>query len=167
MTLRHKYLQRGAAMVETALVMGFLIFMIFSSIDLYFLSAAYSTYSQIAREGVMTGMRMDSLFNTANGSCTVNTNGVTHTDLQNVSPRYQNCADGQQSTCGHYVVHWRIKKALDTYRSSRVSNPSMSSTCRESGTKSIEVRLSATFNGYSPAFKNIAISVRQRGEMVT
>ena len=167
MILRHKYLQRGAAMVETALVMGFLIFMIFSSVDLFFLSAAYSTYSQIAREGVMAGMRMDSLFNSTNGSCSVSTNGVTHPDLQNVSPQYQNCADGQLSTCGHYLVQWRIKKALDGFRSSRVSNPGMSTTCRESGTKSIEVRLSATFNGYSPAFKNIAISVRQRGEMVT
>jgi Flp pilus assembly protein TadG len=167
MTLRHKYLQRGAAMVGTALVMGFLIFMIISSIDLFFLSAAYSTYSQIAREGVIAGVRMDSFFNSKNGSCDVSTNGVTHTDLQNVSPQYQNCADGQLGTCGHYALHWRIKKALDAFRSTRVSNPSMSTTCRELGTKSIEVRLDATFNGYSPAFRNIAISVRQRGEMVT
>ena len=156
-----RYMQRGAAMVEMALVMIFLIFMVFSSIDLYFLSSAYSTYSQIAREGVMSGIRMNSSFSTTNGSCTAG--GVTKTTFNGA---YTEC-DGPSpsSTCGHNLVHWRIKKAIDVYHSSRVSGPGITTLCIGSGTNSLEVELSATFNGYSPVFKNIAIRVRQRGEI--
>ncbi len=157
-------------MVETALVMGFLIFMVFSTLDLYFLSAAYSTYSQIAREGVLTTVRMDSLFidsTTDDSLDSCSSAGVEKLDLQSSSPTYENCGPGGPTTCGHYLAQWRLKKAIDTVTSSRISNPSMKTTCRVSGTKSIEVELSANFTGFSPVFKNILIKVRQRGEMVS
>lgn len=153
-------------MVETALVMSFLIFMLFSSIDLYFLSSAYSTYSQIAREGVLTGIRMGSLFNPT--ACSGSEPGVIQSNLHALDSAYSNCKNGDTPliTCGHYLVQWRLKKALDAFKSSRVTSSNVTTRCMTLPRKAIEVQLEGSFTGFSPIFKNLTIRVRQRGEVI-
>ena len=147
-------IERGAAMVETAMVMGFLIFIVLSVIDLFFLFSTYTTYNQIAREGVMVGVGMNTLFD-QQSSC-----GVTHTNL---TPVAQNCSSGASNDCGHLVMQWRISKVIATMKPGFFTSSSIKTTCTGGTPKTLQVELQGNFRGYSPIFKNLNITVRHWG----
>ncbi len=157
-------------MVETALVMGFLVFLVLGCIDLFFLSAAYTTLSQVVREGVLAGVKMDALLDTEVGqqvrsSMCVTGNTEQHTNLQEQHPGYGNCDPAVPKSCGHYLIQWRLAKAFEGLSLGRVAVQAVITRCipTSPSTKAIEVELTAKFNGYSPVFKAQDIRIRQRG----
>ena len=163
--VRVKTAQCGAVIVETAITLAFLLLLVLLSIDLFFVSSSYMSYSQIAREGVVQGTSMKDLFLIDAGSC----DGSDFTNLQSGNGIYSSCGSTPAS-CGHFLVHWRLLKTLRANNFLKLSNTLITTRCFDRGTVprelEFEVQLNATFNGDSPIFKNMPIVVRQRGQIV-
>lgn len=156
---------RGAALIEALIVLGMLIFFLMALFDLFFMSGLYVNLSQFAREGVLQGGGMSYFYNSsATPSCYPST--VTQTDLQDGDLRYENCKYTEgDSTCGHYIVQWRIEKLFETLSASTVdpSTSTVTTTCIPGSPPTLQVELQVRYRGYSPVFRNSMLRVRQIG----
>jgi hypothetical protein len=142
---RAKRAAAGGVLVEAVLCIPFIILLVMSAADFYFIFDTYSSLSLSSQEALFGGI----------GS--TGTSG-TRNNLNPSLTSYNDClAAPTQPDCGHTLLHWRGRRLMETYQARFVTGTLGIQSSYVPASRSYELTLSAEYSAFSPWLDGVVL----------